>query len=492
MATWVVAKTYKYNDRNLTNGIGSTPVYIDLMYDKDSLTTTRVKIKFVGYALNNNTKVNGYYNIYTILYNPGGGIAETNILLKKHTSSSSAYAWLTDTHQITLTKSETDPTFTLKKFWVCNCGAVYPLEMKSGTVISVDGPTNIQYSNDKNQIITYDFYELFDYGRAAWCDKTQTEDTNIFSGVFAGPCAGTACTDLTIEDLGNNTAKISGKLGNAGTGNSLTSVTLYYALNENEPTPGSASAFSKTLAKSNNSFEEFISASVDNSVVDAAKKAGVYTVKAKTRSVFAYNTADDSIVTKTINYYVAPNNVSNIALTKDSYKNNRLTLKTEWKYTWSVANKANNSSAVKGYRIRLYKNGINIPIKDRDGKQLSKLIAGSATDYYYDYSTTAAEPYITINPEVHEFKPKDTIQLGIYAYTENGETPARQLFSSTNVKSAVITVENAGIVRVKTQEDSWVEGQVYVRAYTDDGKNTEWKEAETVNVYTVDGWKESQ
>ena len=88
-------------------------------------------------------------------------------------------------------------------------------------------------------------------------------------------------------------------------------------------------------------------------------------------------------------------------------------------------------------------------------------------------------------------KPKDTVQLGVYAYTLNGENPQKRLFSSTNVKSAVTTVENAGIVRVKTPEGSWAEGQVYVRVKNASGA-LEWKEAETVNVKTSKGWKESQ
>ena len=484
MATWTLAKKYTYDGRNLNGGTGSIPVYVELLYDKDSLTTTSVKVKFIGYTLNSsNKKANGYYNIYTILYDPNG-TNEKNILLKKHTKSGSAFAWLTDTYQFTLTKTAASTSFTLKEFWMCCCGAVYPKEMDNGAIVGVEGKTKIVY--DK----TYDFYTLFNVGRAAWCDKKEKSNTNIFSGIFSGPTPGATATNFTIKDNGNNTAQISGTLGNPGTGNARKSATVYYTLDgSTAPTPGASGVSSKNLDNSNNSYS--YSQAASSAIVNNAKTTGKFIVKAKTRCVFDYNTADTSVVSEEVKYYVAPSSIPEAP--KISYNKSRLTIKEPWKFSWKAATEANASSGVKGYRLRLYKNGTNIPIKSSNGTVLSKLNGSSTTDYCYDTESTGTS--ITIDPVVHEFKATDTVQLGVYAYTKNGEKTPKQLFSATQVWSDEYEVKNAGIVQVNTGSGH-VEGQVYVRVAKEG--SFEWKEAETVNVCTPSStgtgfeWKESQ
>jgi hypothetical protein len=164
-----------------------------------------------------------------------------------------------------------------------------------------------------------------------------------------------------------------------------------------------------------------------------------------------------------------------------SYDKNRLTVKEPWTFNWSAPSSKNRFSPIVGYRIRLYKNGEKIAIKDDDGNTLSTVLP---TDILYDSSTNATS--ISIDPIEHGFKAGDKVRLSVTGYTRTGESNTGFLLidSGTESFSEEYLVQNAGIVHLKTK-DSWVEGQVYVKTASC------WKEAESVSVRTDTDWKEA-
>ena len=181
----------------------------------------------------------------------------------------------------------------------------------------------------------------------------------------------------------------------------------------------------------------------------------------------------------TINLYIQPDPPKTLELT---HSKSRLTIKENWVIKWSGAKKRNNTSPIKGYRVRVY--------RIRDGiKETVPIPNGYTTEsfgidkYYIDTESTAES--FTFDPTSY-FKAGDTAQVSIYAYTKDGY--GEKIFSGNGTTpkfSTTYPVENAGIMRVKVG-NSWLEGQVYVKVGTD------WKEAESVQVKTGDGWKESE
>ena len=279
---------------------------------------------------------------------------------------------------------------------------------------------------------------------------------------------------ITITDRGDNTCLISGVLGTEGTNNKLSSATLYYTTNGEEPNSSDPDTTKVSLtAKSGGSYSKSIAIPSSCSIIWAV----VY-------CKFAYNQTNTKHTSKSVKYYAAPGNPGIPTLTTGSFKNNRLTVKQNWTYSWTAAVGANTNSPIKGYRIRLWKNGTTTPIKDSSGNQLSEIRSGSTGDYIYDRESTSTS--ITIDPVINSFKAGDEVELSIFAYTRNGKE--EQLFSGgavTSVISEKTAVENAGIVKFKTA-GSWVEGQVWVKA------NNAWYEAETVSTKVAGSWKESQ
>jgi hypothetical protein len=226
-----------------------------------------------------------------------------------------------------------------------------------------------------------------------------------------------------------------------------------------------------------------------------------------TRTVYAASTTtatygEDKVALESlgVNQYYAPEQPGVPALTTDSYRNGRLTLKNNWTYRWIPATKRG-CSDVKGYRLRVKKNGIDISGLVYNSST-NTLTLGSGTNATVD--TESTNNSISFNPGNLGFKAGDTVLLRISAYSKNGkgeqewtvkntstaETTSFKLFSDPQVSEAT-TVQNAGVVQVKVGND-WKEGQVYVKA----NKNgtIQWVEAETVYVRTSDTtqpWKES-
>ena len=169
----------------------------------------------------------------------------------------------------------------------------------------------------------------------------------------------------------------------------------------------------------------------------------------------------------------------------------RLTMKKSWTFSWTAPPVISTYSPTLWYLIRLYKNGVQVPIYDSNGNQLSTEETGST--YYYRLNSACGSASITnptatsivIDPVKNGFAVGDTVQVSLFAGSKFGEyNTGGNVYSNTEIKSTVYTVRKAGSVRVKVGND-WKEGQVYVKVGND------WKEAETVYTKVGNDWKES-
>lgn len=269
---------------------------------------------------------------------------------------------------------------------------------------------------------------------------------------------------VRITDNYNNTFTISGT--NAANGTNNTATTTY------------AWGYSTAYGNSGTGTKSL-------TIATAANATRTVYAKATATPSWGGDSAKTASASLAIKQYVAPSAPGTPVI---SYKKSRLTIKENWTFTWTAATRVNTTSPVKGYRIRLYKNGS--PVTGLTCSTSNDIIGkGSGTNEYIDRESTSCT--VTLSPTAFGFVPGDTVQLGIYSYTRNGvSNTGTQLFNGggtaeAHVKSVVSTVRNAGIVRVKPNS-TWVEGQVYVKV---DGS---WREAETVNVKAGGTWKESE
>ena len=198
-----------------------------------------------------------------------------------------------------------------------------------------------------------------------------------------------------------------------------------------------------------------------------------------------YGSYSDYSNSYTIKQYREPIFPANFEFTLTKTRN-RLTIKEPWVFSWTAANAINTTSSVKGYRIRLYKNDVEIPIKNSSGQviSLTNSIYGG-----HPYDTDSTSTSFTIYPDQQGFVAGDTVSILVHAYTRYGANNERTgesncLFSSSK-KSINYEVQNAGIVQVRTAS-GWHEGQVWVRTASG------WHEAETVQVRAASGWHESE
>jgi hypothetical protein len=263
---------------------------------------------------------------------------------------------------------------------------------------------------------------------------------------------------VTITDNGNNTFSVSGTKGANGTNNTASGPTLSWGYDTD--------------------YGKSVSNPINLTIATPANATRTVYAKGITEATYG---SDATVTTSlAIKQYVAPGDPGKPVL---SYSKSRLTTKENWTFTWTAAKATNTSSPVKGYRIRLYKNGVLIPIKNNSGSLLSELRSGTAADWIYDANITS----LTINPVIHEFAAGDTVVLSLYAYAVNGKGTTNHWSGggTSAVYSDTYTVQNAGIVRVKVGSE-WKEGQVYIKA------NGAWKEAETVSTRVGGQWKEAE
>lgn len=272
---------------------------------------------------------------------------------------------------------------------------------------------------------------------------------------------------ISIKDNGNNTFTISSAGCTSGLNNSVTNSVEW--------------GYSASYGNSGNGIKELTIVNESNAT------RTVYAKITSTPSWAVGDTARTASTSAAIKQYIVPSAPGKPALSETSLKNGRLTLKKNWTFLWTPAQPTNNSSPVAGYRIRIYKNGV--AQSNLAGNPIGEITKSSNVSNFVDlplqeYSLNDIEYcLIKFNPVELDFKVGDTAYIGVIPYAKNGI--GTQLFCPTEVYSDSITVENAGIVHVKVGNE-WKEGQVWVRA---DGS---WHEAETVNVKTASGWKESQ
>lgn len=212
--------------------------------------------------------------------------------------------------------------------------------------------------------------------------------------------------------------------------------------------------------------------------LDISGTSDTRTVYAKSKTTGERGDSKEAKTSLAIRQYIMPNAPGTPVI---SYTKNRLTVKEPWTYSWSAADAVNGSSPVKGYRARLYKNGVNIPIIDSSGNTLTTIIDSK---FIIDLDTTNRS--ITFDPLLSGFMPGDKVKLGIIPFTRFGrDNDGSALFRTTETFSAESTVQNAGVVRVKVG-GAWKEGQVWVKTAGS------WKEAEIVKTKVGGVWKESE
>lgn len=314
-----------------------------------------------------------------------------------------------------------------------------------------------------------------------------TDGTASVYGTYAFTFTRTTWTDaakgsLTLTDNGDNSFTIQAGAGTAGTNNAILGLyNLDYRYN-------SADSWTNWYYETNSNGNDTAS----NKAV--SKKISFTPTNANANRTVYYRAYWDAVqvagednphtsTSSTVKQYLPPSNVGTPVLAASSYKNNRLTVKQNWTYTWAAAAAGTGSAPVVGYRIRMYKNGSLVKgITAGSGSNISK---GTGTNEYLD-RTGSTNCSITFNPVSFGFEPGDTIYIGVFAWATNGAGSV--LWSgggSTHVTSATTTVQNSGIMRVRPA-GSWKEGVVSVKV---DGK---WIEADVVQIKADGNWKESE
>ena len=219
-----------------------------------------------------------------------------------------------------------------------------------------------------------------------------------------------------------------------------------------------------------------------------------------TRTIYAKSTTtatygDDKIASasKAIKQYLQPSSPGAPTLAA-----NKKTLKESWKYTWTASTKGNNTSPVKGYRIRIFKNGEAIlGLTCSTANSINTITGkGANTSKYIDIENTNCN--IVFTPETLGFVAGDKVKVGIYAYSRNGKneqewsvtaTDSYNLFSGggkteNRIDSVETVIKSAGIMQTKIG-GTWREGQVYVKI------GGTWREAETVHTKIGGTWREA-
>lgn len=458
--TWtdVSGTQWKYTGYNYRGDL-----YLKLQYNDATASPTSVSVRFVMYRADTSIKYSDGFGVLLNPTNSDGSMSSSIkfLKLKDATAGDFSTPWPADdyaSNSFTLEKKYSDATFALPPFWFVNTWA------RSTAVQSAalsGNPANVFfYAQDATGANSQG---------AARRYKTVFGASSLVIASSSTVAGNVTAYKPTISDNKNNTFTISVSDGGGGTNNPVKSTTLYYRI-------GSTGNYTKASG---------LSASGSLTCGAGSKSQYVYAYSV-VEGTYGSSVTSATASLEILNY-AAPGAPGTPTLASSSFKNGRLTIKQNWTYTWPAAEQANTSSPVKGYRIRLYNrsSGYVIGIKSSTSDP-NKIIPGDGKDNYLDRESTSCT--VTFDPVECGFKPGDQVSLGIYAYTRNGR--GDQLFNgnghgTAHVVSEATTVQNAGIVNLKT-DDGWVEGQVYVK--TDKG----WQEAETVNVKTSSGWQESQ
>lgn len=286
----------------------------------------------------------------------------------------------------------------------------------------------------------------------------------------------------SFTDHYNNSYSVTGERGAAGTNNAVTSAKLWYG------TGTGSGAYSTSNFGSGKTAHSAANVSV-TPTTDAERKIYVAVTTVGTKTTTA---SDTGWIEKKIRQYLPPKNPTSITLDNSSLRNDRLTIKQDWKYNWSGASRINASCPIKGYRYCLEKQSAGtttwtkVALKNSSGNALSGKMSGSNE---YDTTSTSA----TFSPSQSGIVAGDKVRFRVKAFTKYGyNNDGKILENSSYATSAESTVQNAGVMRVcvkKGNKLQWVEGVVHV--YVKKNNKLQWIEADIVKTYKSKSWKES-
>lgn len=438
---WKDLSVLNYDGYHTATAKGGSGVKITMQYDDSTDLVTTLKIRFVGSANGASFYSNNGYYLY---WNPKSDGTGT---LKK--IKAPGEKWPQTSSTITLTKDYNATGFSIPEFWFCCTG--HPQ-----TPVKEDGKWYITFGDKGKQTFWYYFNTTTWFTGSRQNFKTVSQARTETS--VAKRATDVGMGTVSITDNGNNTFTLKGTKGSNGTANPATGPTLRW---------GYTSEYSNSF--SNNSTQD---------LTIATKTNATRTVYAKCITGATYGSSKTKTVTANIKQYVAPGNVGTptFTCTKD-----RLTTQENWTLSWGAATATNSSSPVKGYRIRIYKNGQTIPIKNGRGTVLTTDYGYAHVNRYY-YDRELDNTSMPFYPNKNGIVPGDSLYITIYAYAKDAQGNFK---FSNEARSATYVVQNSGIMRVKAG-GSWREGRVHVKV------EGTWKEAKAVYTKVNGVWKESK
>ena len=177
---------------------------------------------------------------------------------------------------------------------------------------------------------------------------------------------------------------------------------------------------------------------------------------------------------KYIKCYVAPSVPGRPVIS-----NTKVTITDSVTYTWTAATKNNNTSPVRGYRVRIFKNGSEIVGLAKSG--VNDIIKADTNARWVDFGSNILS--VSFDLSNLGFSAEDTVSVGVYSYTLNGK--GTRIFSTNQVKSGLSTIENDTVFHVKVN-GQWEAGEVYAKV---DGQ---WKKAKSLYAKVDGKWKSTK
>lgn len=440
-------------------------VKVVIQYNNANVTTTSLTCRAIGYL----TDYNGSYGDTYFIYSNGGGISRICYLGGTSTKKDGSSYYTSNT--FTLSKTKTASSFTLPELRLCNDGSYHST---SSYTDSNGRGWSIYWNNQRHMWSTVN--------SGGSTIATSVYVTNI----------GTGTVDK-VEDNYNNSYTVKVTRGVATTYNAVNGGLLYWAHTKN-------ANGSWSYSKASNS-EEFKTTSHSKTISFTPTAAAEREVVGCVVTDGEHNDTDSGWKPSPplkVRQYLAPGKPGDITV---SYNKSRLTIKEPWTFRWGAATKANDSSTVKGYRIRIYRKrgtGSWTTIDFHDASN-NKLTSGT-TDKVYTRDGGSTLSFVLSNPAKY-FLPGDQVQVKVVAYTKYGKNNDGSatdsagnslLYNDSNIsESPVWTVLNAGVMRVKPTATSGIkEGVVWVKVIKNGTE--QWIEADIVKTKTsATEWSES-
>ena len=465
---WVDIKTWTFTPlKDLT---------VHLQYDNTSKTFTSVKVRVILTYPSGWGSTSYSSDAYFLLW---GDPASNKI----YNIKAPGVTWGNATpDQITVEKAHSATNFTIPSFWVCCSGHMLP-----------DSSGYLQYGDGKGGVIRDTAYNWFKSGGRGRSNYKITCASQSLTGNYWIALNKPAAPDAPTDNY-NNTFNASCSEVASPTGNPTTT-TLQYKFG------------------ANGTWQDAGSRVLQNKPHGASAGSATQTVYVRVCAKPTYGDPvySDASSTAIKNYVppAIPEEAPTVTITKT-----RPTVKEPWVFSWSgegqQSEQINSSSSIAGYRIVLSVKKHDEPdwksvqINNSAGEVISKNPV-SATLHTVDTidlpdTTAHGRNTITIYPDKQGFVPGDQVRVGIRPYILWGAKNPTHYGSASNTyklfneeedeyrHTEEITVQNAGVVRIKTGSDrtSYKEGIVFIKT------SSGWKEADVVKVKTSSGWKESE